>query len=116
VYPAVTVLVESEDKGKGYAWNGNFKSSSMLYGLQTMNIIWNEKSRVKNESIIRLFRHILCTCSYVPHLQYRRLCRKSIVWYSSMGENLRFNNDCKFVFMRCLSSFYYCSQEASHGS
>jgi len=39
VYPAVTVLVESEDKGKGYAWNGNFKSSSMLYGLQTMNII-----------------------------------------------------------------------------
>lgn len=26
VYPAVTVLVESEYKGKGYAWNGNLKS------------------------------------------------------------------------------------------
>lgn len=26
VYPAVTVLVESEYKGKGHAWNGNLKS------------------------------------------------------------------------------------------
>lgn len=25
VYPAVTVLVESQYKGKGYAWNGNLK-------------------------------------------------------------------------------------------
>jgi len=25
VYPAVTVLVESEYKGKGHAWNGNLK-------------------------------------------------------------------------------------------
>lgn len=26
VYPAITVLVESEYKGKGHAWNGNLKS------------------------------------------------------------------------------------------
>ena len=111
VYPAVTVLVESEYKGKGHAWNGNLKFmyhnalkiSNKLYGY---NLKW-------------FFRHIFCTCGYVPYLQYRRLCRKNIMWYSSMGENLRFKKEftiCKYSFVRCLSSFYHCSQKASHGS
>lgn len=44
-----------------------------------------------------LFRHILCTCGYVPYLQYRWLCRKSIIWYFSMGKH--FNTICRYLYL-----------------
>lgn len=86
VYPAVTVLVESQYKGKGHAWNGEFESK-FQYVLSVLEHNEFMKCNLKknNDS-----RHILCTCGYVSYLQYGRLRWKGIIRYFSMGENLHF--------------------------